>query len=314
MTRIVVATAYGGPEVLSVVDQLLAEPGPGEVVVDVRAAGANPADAKSYSGMWGTDPAALPMRLGYEVSGVVSAVGPDAVGPQGEVRVGDEVVAFRIAGGYAEQVVVPATAVLPKPAALPWAEASGLLLAGATAVHTLVATGVHDGETVLVHGGTGGVGLMAVQMAAAAGARVIATASARGHDLLRTLGAVPVAYGEGLAGRVRELAPDGVDAAIDTVGTDEAVDVSLDLVGDARRVASIAAFHRADTGIRLLGGGPGADAGEEVRMGARADLLDRAGEGSLRVVVAETLPLDHAAQAHRRLTGHHAPGKIVLIP
>jgi len=314
MTRIVVATAYGGPEVLSVIDEQLPEPGSGEVVVDVRAAGTNPADAKSYSGAWGTDPGALPMRLGYEVAGVVSTVGPDAMGPQGEIREGDEVVAFRIAGGYADQVVVPASAVLPKPSALPWPEAAGLLLAGATAVHTLVATGVRDGETVLVHGGTGGVGLMAVQLAAGRGARVIATASARGHDLLRELGAVPVEYGEGLADRVRELAPDGVDAAVDLVGTDEAVDVSLALVADPRRVASIAAFHRAGSGILLLGGGPGADPGEDVRMGARADLLARAADGRLRVVVADSLPLDQAAEAHRQLMGHHAPGKIVLVP
>jgi NADPH:quinone reductase-like Zn-dependent oxidoreductase len=314
MTRIVVATAYGGPEVLSVVDEQVPEPGPGEVVVDVRAAGTNPADAKSYSGAWGTDPEALPLRLGYEVAGVVSAVGPDAVGPQGEIGVGDEVVAFRIAGGYAERVVVPASAVLPKPASLPWPQAAGLLLAGATAVHTLVAADVQDGETVLVHGGTGGVGLMAVQLAAARGARVIATASPRGHDLLRELGAEPVAYGEGLADRVRALAPSGVQAAIDTVGTDEAVDVSLELVGDPARVASIAAFHRVGSGIRLLGGGPGADAGEDVRMGARADLLARAGDGRLRVLVADVLPLDQAGEAHRRLLGHHAPGKVVLTP
>ncbi len=170
MTRIVVATGYGGPEVLSVIDTEPPRPGPGQVVVDVRAAGTNPADAKSYSGVWGSDPARLPLRLGYEAAGVVSAVGADAVGPTGPIAVGDEVVVFRTSGAYAEQVVAKASAVLAKPAGLGWSQAAGLLLAGSTAVHTLEATAVTAGETVLVHGASGGVGLMAVQLAVARGA------------------------------------------------------------------------------------------------------------------------------------------------
>jgi NADPH:quinone reductase len=313
-TRVVVATDFGGPEVLALVDSPRREPGPGEVVVDVRAAGVNPADVKSYSGAWGTDRSKLPMRLGFEAAGVVSAVGADAVGPAGPVRVADEVIAFRIAGAYAEQVVVPASAVVPKPAGLDWAPAAGLMLTGATATHLVTATGVAAGDTVLVHGATGGVGLMAVQLALAAGARVIGTASRAGHDLLRGLGAQPVEYGDGLADRVRALAPSGVDVALDTVGTDEAVDVSVELVADRRRVASIAAFERGGAaGIRLLGGGPGADAGEDVRMGARLGLADRAGRGELRVVVAATFALDDVAAAHHVQLGSHRPGKVVLV-
>jgi len=134
--------------------------------------------------------------------------------------------------------------------------ASGLVLTGATAWHGLVATGVSDGETVLIHGGAGGVGIMAVQLAVARGATVIATASPARHEFLRELGAVPVAYGPGLAERVRELATGGVDAALDPVGTDEAVDVSLELVADKARIATIAAFGRAgQAGIKALGGG-----------------------------------------------------------
>ncbi|WP_426561648.1 quinone oxidoreductase family protein [Angustibacter sp. McL0619] len=312
--RAVVATAYGGPEVLELVEVDIPDPGPGQVVVDVRAAGTNPADVKSYAGVWGKDPAALPLRLGYEVSGVVSAVGPDAEGPLGAIAVGDEVAVFRIAGGYAERVLVPASAVLPKPAALSWSQAAGLLLTGGTATHTVVATGVRAGETVLVHGGTGGVGLMAVQLAVDEGATVVATASPGGHDLLRDLGAVPVRYGDGLADRVRALAPGGVDAAIDTVGTDEAVDVSLELVADPQRIATIAAFGRAaSAGIKLLGGGPGADPGENIRMPARSRLLEQAGTGRLRVLVADEFALADVAAAHRTLMGSHAPGKIVLV-
>jgi NADPH2:quinone reductase len=315
MARIVVATGYGGPEVLQLVDEPTPEPGPGQVVVDVRAAGTNPADAKAYSGVWGTDPDALPLRLGAEASGVISAVGSEAVGAAGgALAVGQEVVVYRASGAYAEQVVVPGSAVLPKPPSLGWSEAAGLLLTGATATHTLVATGVRSGETVLVHGATGGVGLMAVQLAVAQGATVIGTASPAGHDLLRELGVVPVAYGEGLADRVRDLAPSGVDAAVDTVGTDEALDVSLALVADRQRVATIANFARGPReGVKLLGNGPGADPGDDVRMGARPGLVADAGEGRLRVVVAAELPLDEVAAAHELLMGHHAPGKVVLV-
>ena len=312
MTRAVVAPAYGPPDVLRVVEVDVPEPGEGQVVVDVRAAGTNPADVKSYSGAWGTDPAKLPMRLGFEASGVVRAVGPDAVGPAGPVAVGDEVVVFRTTGAYAERIRVPARAVLPRPEGLGWQEAAGLLLAGTTAVHTVVAADVSAGETVLVHGGTGGVGLLAVQLATHRGARVIATASPSGHDLLRELGAEPVEYGAGLADRVRRLAP-RVDAAIDTVGTDEAIDTSLELGVVPQRIASIAAFDRAASGVRLLGSGPGADAGDDLRMAARQQLLADAGAGRLRVVLAATYPLDEVAAAHRALTGRHAPGKIVLV-
>src|SRR5262249_22193638 len=155
------------------------------------------------------DPSRLPLRLGYEAAGVVSAVGPDT-----RVAVGDEVIVFRTSGAYATDLVVPESAVTPKPPSLGWAEAGGLMLTRATATHTLVATKVADGDTVLVHGASGGVGLMAVQLARLRGARVLGTANARNDDLLRELGAEPVAYGDGLLERVRALAPEGVDVAI----------------------------------------------------------------------------------------------------
>ena len=244
MSRVVVATAFGGPEVLSVVDQQVAEPGPGEALLEVRAAGINPADWKAYTGAFGTDPAKLPLRLGYEAAGVVTAVGPDAVGPTGPIAVGDEVIGFRLQGAYASSLVVPAAALVPKPIALDWAEAAGLMLTGATAVHALTAVDVGAGDTVLVHGAAGGVGQMLVQLAVAGGARVIGTAGSSGADLVRRLGGEPVPYGEGLTDRVRALAPEGVTAAVDAVGTDEALDVSLELVPDRQRIATIAIFTR----------------------------------------------------------------------
>ncbi len=313
MAIIVQATAYGGPEVLELGEAAIRDPGPGELRLRVRAAGVNPADVKSYSGAWGTDPTQLPKRLGYEAAGVVTALGPDAIGPAGPVPVGAEVIAFRIGGAYATELVVPAAAVVPKPEALDWAEAGGLMLTGATAVHALTATAVAERDTVLIHGGSGGVGLMAVQLAGLRGARVVATASPGKHDLLRSLGAEPVAYGDGLLERVRAAAPSGVNAALDLVGTDEALDTSLALVRDRGRIATIASFGRGSTeGVQVLGAG--GDSGDDIRDAARPDLARLAGEGRLRVLVAATYPLDRVAEAHRALSGSHAAGKIVLLP
>jgi NADPH:quinone reductase len=315
MTRVVLAPRYGGPEVLSVVEEPVPDPGPGKARVEVRAAGVNPADWKSYGGAFGTDPGRLPIRLGYEAAGVVTAVGPGAVGPAGPVSVGDEVIAFRLTGAYAAELVAPASALVPKPAGLEWEQAAGLMLTGATAVHALTATGVGAGDTVLVHGASGGVGLMAVQLAAERGARVIGTAGADSADLVRRLGAEPVRYGDGLADRVRALAPGGVSAAVDTVGSDEAVDVSLELVPDRQRIATIAAFARGVAeGLQVLGGGPGADPGTQLRDAARLDLARLAAAGRLEVVVAATFPLEQAAQAHRQGMAGHSHGKLVLVP
>jgi NADPH2:quinone reductase len=313
MARVAVATAFGGPEVLAVVDEPVTPPGAGEVRLAVRASGINPIDWKRYSGPMGAA-AEMPMRLGFEAAGVVTEIGGEAVGPAGPIAVGDEVIAFRVDGAYADELVVPASAVVPKPAVMSWEEAGGLMLAGVTATHALVATDVDTGETVLVHAAAGGVGLMVVQLAVARGARVIATASERNHEYLRELGAEPTTYGTGLADRVRALAPGGVDAAIDCIGTDEAVDVSLELVADRDRIASIAAFARgAQAGIKLLGGGPGADPGTELRQAARLQLTALVERGQLRVR-ARAFALDDVAAAHREGQTGHVTGKLVLVP
>jgi NADPH:quinone reductase-like Zn-dependent oxidoreductase len=315
MALAVVATGYGGPENLSVVDVEVPDPGHGEVRIEVRASGVNRMDHKIYSGAFGDDPAQLPIRLGYEAAGVVTEVGAGAEGPAGALHPGDEVIAYPIDGGYAEAVTVPATSVLPKPPQLSWAQAAGLELTGVTAYHLLEATGVRTGDTVLVHGVGGGVGLTAAQLALERGAGVVGTAAARHHDRLRRLGVVPVEYGDGLADRVRDAAPAGVDVAVDTVGTDEAVDVSLALVADRHRIATIAAFGRAPAeGIQLLGNGPGADAGEDIRSRGRLVLTDQVRRGTLHVEVARTFPLAEAAEAHRLVAGGHAGGKVVLVP
>jgi NADPH2:quinone reductase len=312
---VVIAAEYGGPEVLSVVEEPMRDPGPGEARIEVRAVGVNPVDAKSYSGAFGKDPARLPIRLGAEAAGVVTAVGPDTVGPAGPVGVGDEVIAYRAPGAYASELVVPAQAVIPKPGTLDWAQAAGLMVTGVTAWHLLAATDVGAGDTVLVHGASGGVGLMAVQLAVMRGAKVVATASPARHELLKDLGAIPVAYGPGLADRVAVAAPGGVDVALDLVGTDEGWDVSMGLVSDKARIATIVAFGRGlQAGIKVLGGAPGADHGTEIRESARLDLARLAQEGKLRVLVSQTFPLAEAAAAHHAILDGHTTGKIVLIP
>ncbi|HYB87182.1 MAG TPA: NADP-dependent oxidoreductase [Streptosporangiaceae bacterium] len=314
MPSVVIATAFGGPDVLTVAEEPLAEPGPGQARIAVRAAGVNPVDYKSYSGAFGADPGRLPIRLGSEAAGVVTATGQAAAGPAGPVAAGDEVIAYRAPGAYATDLVVPAAALVPKPAALDWAQAAGLMVAGVTAWHLLAATDVHESDTVLIHGGAGGVGLMALQLATGRRATAVVTASPARHGFLRDLGAVPVAYGPGLAGRVRAAAPGGVDAALDLIGTDEALDVSLELVADRARIATIAGFARGfQEGIKVLGGAPGADPGTEIRDAARLELTQLAQDRALRVFVTQTFPLARAADAHRASMSGHTTGKIALI-
>jgi len=320
MTSIVRPRAFGGPEVLAVQEIDAPTPGAGEVVVDVRAAGVNPLDWKLYSGAFhevdDDEKAAAGLSeplpsLGVECAGVVVSLGPGVDG----VSVGDEVIVYPVTAAYADRVVVPAASLTPKPAGITWPEAGALMLAGLTAMHAIAAAGVTADGTVLIHGGAGGVGLMAVQLAVGAGARVVATAAPRNHDLLRSLGAVPVEYGDGLVDRLRAIAPEGVNAAIDTVGTDEALDVSLELVADRSRIASITGSgRRFGTGIALIGYGPGQDAGTEFRLSARARLATLAGAGDVRVVIGQTFPLARAVAAHQLGQAGGTTGKIVLLP
>jgi len=310
MTKIVLAESYGGPEVLAISEIELPAPDDEQVLVDVRAAGTNPIDYKIYSGQMGNDPAALPMRLGREVSGVVVQAPAGARGYTGPVQVGDAVIVTNIDGGYAGQVIAKAADVGHKPADLSFEEAAGLLLAGATAWHLLEQTHVGPGDTVLIHGAGGGVGLMAVQLAIARGARVIGTGSKARHDQLRHLGAEPVEYGPGLADRVRALGT--VTVALDLVGTDEALDTSVELVTDRSRIATVVGFARAgELGIAAL---TRDERGTAIRDAARPELIALAAAGKLQVTVDRAFRLEDVAEAHRHLQTGHAHGKVVLIP
>lgn len=308
----VVAPEYGPPDVLRTVEAELPPPGPGEVLIEVRACGVNPVDYKTFSGVRGVDPAALPLHPGLEVAGVIAAIGPDTRIASGDAREGDAVLAFRVAGGYASSLVVPAGDVFAKPESMGFPEAANLLLAGTTAADMLEAVHVGEGDTILVHGASGAVGVSVLQQARLLGARVVGTASADRFDEVRRFDGEPVAYGAGLAERVRAAAPDGVDAALDCVGTDEAVDVSLALV-ERDRLVTIAAFPRAQAeGFAALGGGNPESAA--FRDAVRPRLVALAERGELVVPVARTYPLAAAAEALALLAQGHPGGKLALEP
>jgi len=302
MTRAVVYNEYGGPEVLQLADLPEPEPGPGQVRIRVRAAGVQPADTKLRSGAWRNwAPVTFPGRLGNEAAGVVDAVGPDVT----DLAVGDEVLG-PANGAYAEAVVASAKLLALKPPALTWSEAGALSASGQTASSVLEDLAVGPGETLLINAAAGGVGLMAVQIAVARGVRVIGTAREANHDFLREIGAIPVAYGPGLADRVRAAAPEGVDAALDAAGGD-ALETSLEVVGKPDRVGTIVdQAAAARLGVRSLG---------TRRSGSRlAELVALAAAGELRVFVWKEFPLDQVVEAHRESEGRHLRGKIVLVP
>lgn len=302
MARKVVFYAYGGPDVLHVVEEEPPRPGVGEIRVRVRAAGVNPVDCRLRRGAFAAPGDTFPQTLGNEFAGVVDEVGPEVV----DRAVGDEVMGFTVARAYADYVVVPADQVTPKPAELSWAVAGALSAVGQTAYHALRALRVARGETLLVHAAAGGVGTVAVQLARDLGARVIGTASVANHGYLRQLGAIPVAYGEGLVDRVRAVAPQGVDAALDAVGG-AAVAASLALVSDPRRIGTLVDDAAVTTyGIRRLRGARSAE--------TLAELAALCAAGRLRLPVTRRFPLTAVADAHRVVETGHVRGKVVLIP
>lgn len=306
-----VATDFGGLDVLRLVEQHVPPPGPGEVTVAVRAAGMNPADHKRFAA--GTDRAVLPLPIGFEVSGVLTAVGPGTRIASGGGTAGDEVLAFRVSGGYASHLTVPAADVFAKPVALDHPAAANLLLAGTTAAEMLHVTGVRPGETVVVHGASGAVGVSLLQQAQLLGVTVLGTAGPHSADAVRRFGGTPVAYGDGLADRLLALAPQGIDASLDAVGTDEAVDTGLAVVRDRQRIVTIVAFGRAQAeGFAAIGGTMPASAA--FRSAARARLVALAGSGQLVVPVARTFPLESAPEALALLQGGHPGGKLALVP
>jgi NADPH:quinone reductase-like Zn-dependent oxidoreductase len=202
--------------------------------------------------------------------------------------------------------------VFAKPSTLTFPEAANLLLAGTTAADLLHTSGAGEGETVLLHGAAGAVGMSVLQQARLLGVRVVGTASPPNFDVVRRFGGIPVAYGPGLLDRVRSAAPGGVAAAQDTVGSDEAGDVSLALVADRRRVVTIAAAPRANADRYIFIGATNPASGP-FRARVRSRILKLAQDGDLVVPIAETFRFDDAPAAFAALTGPHPPGKLALV-
>jgi NADPH:quinone reductase-like Zn-dependent oxidoreductase len=304
--RAAVIREFGEPSVVEIaeVDDPLV--GPDTVLVSVRAAGVNPVDWKVVAGgLQSRIPHHLPLVPGWDVAGVVEAVGPAVT----EVAAGDRVLAYARKdhvqdGTFAEKVAVPIRAVTRIPDGIGFAPAGALPLAGLTAEQLLEATETTKADTVLVHNAAGGVGTFAVQLAGLRGARVIGTASPGRFDYVRSLGAEPVEYGDGLVARVRDLAPDGVDVVLDLIGG-EALAATPELLAPEGRVASII-----DPGTVADLGGRYVFVRPDAEMLAR--LVGYVAEGQVRVEVAETYPLDRAAEALERNKQGHTRGKIVV--
>lgn len=313
MTRRIVYTEFGEPDVLTLVDAPAPDPGEGEIVVQVEAAGVNPIDAKLRSGRRSSAPPRTPRGVGRDGAGVVVALGDGVDG----FRVGQQVVFVDTSGSYATEVLVKAAHAVPRPPQVSAAAGAAIGIPAGTAYQSLRSLGVGAGDTLLIHGGSGTVGQFAIQFAVQWGATVVATSSPRRFDRVRELGAIPVAYGPGLADRVRECAPQGVDVAFDAAGTDEALQVSLELIADRDRIATIVrGADAAELGIRAFSGGspePLTPTQLAWRLEALPVTVALLAAGAFSVEEGPSFPLADAAAAHRAIeTG--VDGKITLLP
>ena len=297
---------YGGVDVLKVVDVPVPEPGPGQVLVRVKAAGINPGEAKIRDGLlherW---PAAFPEGEGSDLAGIVERLGPDVTA----VAAGDEVIGWvDTRSSHAEYAVVEAEHLTPKPASLPWEIAGALPVVGFTAWAAVRAVALKPGDTLVVSGAAGGVGSLAVQLARREEATVVGLAGPANHAWLTKHGVIPVSYGDGVADRIREAAPT-TDAFIDTYGGDY-IELALDELGvDPARIDTITRFDAvAKYGVKAEGNAVGASAG------TLSELAGLVAAGELEVPIAATYPLTQVRDAFAELAKGHTRGKIVLLP
>jgi NADPH:quinone reductase-like Zn-dependent oxidoreductase len=297
---------YGGRDVLEVVEVPRPSPGPGQVLVEVKAAGINPGEAKIRDGlldaMW---PATFPSGQGSDLAGVVQEVGEGVAG----VSAGDEVIGFtHNRASQAELVVVEATDITARPADVPWEVAGSLFVAGTTAYAAVRAVAAGPGDTVVVAGAAGGVGAITVQLARQAGARVIGLASEPNHQWLRDHGVIPVTYGAGVAERITDAAGGPLDAFIDLAG-DGYVELALGLGVQPDRIDTIVDFAaKAEHGVKTEGNNDAADAA------VLAELAGLIAAGRLEIPIAGVFPLAEVRDAYGRLEEGHTHGKIVLVP
>ncbi|MDO9354979.1 MAG: NADP-dependent oxidoreductase [Solirubrobacteraceae bacterium] len=295
---------YGTDEVLEVREVDVPEPGAEEVLVKVRAAGINPGEIAIRSGVFEDRwPATFPSGLGSDFAGVVERVGEgvSAFAP------GDEVLGWvGTRSSFAEYVVAPAETTVAKPEGLAWEVAGSLFVAPMAGYAAITAVAPKPGETVVVSGAAGGAGGVAAQLAVEAGARVIGLASERNHEWLRSRGIIPIAYGDGQEERVREAAPDGVDALADTFGGGY-TDLGIALGVSPERISTIFDF---DAGERL---------GVQVVYStesteAVAELATLLVAGRVEIPIQRTYPLEQVRDAFKELSARRTRGKLVLIP
>jgi len=296
---------YGGVDVLKVIDVPRPVPASGQVLVQVKATGINPGEAKIREGLLHARfPATFPSGDGSDLAGIVAATGPGVTG----FSAGDEVIGFtNNRASHAQYVLAVAENLTPRPAGVPWEAAGSLFVTGATAYAAVRAVTLTEGDTVVVSGAAGGVGSIAVQLARRAGATVIGLASAANHEWLRGHGITPVTYGDGVADRIRKAASK-VDAFVDTFGGDY-VQIALDLGVQPARIDTIANFEAVGKyGVKGDGSAAGASAG------VLAVLAWLVAAGELAFPIEAAYPLDQVQDAYRRLEQGRVRGKIVLLP
>jgi NADPH:quinone reductase-like Zn-dependent oxidoreductase len=297
---------YGGPDVLNVLDIEPPQPGDGEVVVRVKAAGINPGEAAIRAGLvhdrW---PATFPSGQGSDLAGAIAEVGAGVDG----LGVGDEVIGFtHDRASQADLVIVEAQNLTPRPSAVPWEAAGSLFVAGTTAYAAVRAVSPAEGDVLAISGAAGGVGTLAVQLARNAGATVIGLAGEHHHDWLREHGAIPVTYGDGVAQRIREAGGGRLDAFIDTFGSGY-VDLAIELGVAPQRIDTIIDWDAAERhGVKTEGNMAGASAD------TLAELARLIAEGRLEIPIARVYPLAEVRDAYRELERRHTLGKIVLRP
>ncbi len=306
MPRAVRFDHYGDRDVLYIADVEAPQPSPGEVVVQVRAAAINPGEASIRTGaLEQMFPATFPSGEGSDLAGVVSAVG----GGVSEFAVGDEVLGWSWRrSSHAEYVAVPVEQLIHKPAQLSWEVAGSLYVIGCTAYAAVRAVEPQRGETVAVSAAAGGVGSVVVQLLALKGVTVLAIASPTNHDWLSAHGAIPVAYGDGLAERLRAAAPAGIDAFIDLFGP-QYIELAVELGIDPSRIETIISREKAkEIGAKNEGSG---DASTTEVLSEIAELV---ASEQIEIPIAATYPLERVRDAFAELEERHTHGKIVLIP
>lgn len=306
MARAVRFDEYGDRDVLYVADVEVPRPAAGEVVVRVEAAGINPGEAAVRQGaMHELFPATFPSGQGSDLAGVVSAVGDGVT----RFAAGDEVLGWSVRrSSQAEYAAVPVSQLIAKPPGLGWEVAGSLYVVGCTAYAAVRAVGVGKGDTVVVSAAAGGVGSVVTQLLRTRGVTVVGIASPSNHGWLAEHGAVPVAYGDGLAERLKAAAPQGIDAFIDLFGP-QYLRLAVDLGVPRDRIETIISFaEAAELGTRAEGSVDASDTGVLAEMAALA------ASGDIEIPIAATYPLDRVRDAYAELEQRHTRGKIVLLP